>query len=130
MRLHRRIADIRAAGAELYLVGNGAPTFIAGFRDETGYAGPIYTDPSLATYRAAGLSRGLRSLVNVGAAVRGVGALARGYRQGRTQGDQLQQGGALVIAPDGSVRWRQVSRGPGDNADPADIVQVVARARR
>lgn len=126
MRLHRRIDDIRAAGAELYLIGNGAPMFIAGFREETGYTGPIYTDPSLATYRAAGLERGLRSLVTVGAAVRGLGALARGYRQGRTQGDQLQQGGALVIARDGSVLLRQVSRGPGDNADPADLVRVLA----
>ena len=130
MQLHRRHEDVRAAGAEIFVIGNGAPMFIEGFRETTGYTGPVYTDPSLAAYRAARLERGVRTLLSVGAAARTVGALARGFRQGRTQGDNLQQGGALVIARDGSVLWHHVSKSPGDNADPDQIIRVLRGGTR
>ena len=128
MQLHEHEADIRAAGAELYVIGNGAPNFIAGFRDTTGFTGTMLTDPSLAVYRAAELRRGLRTFVSLGAAARTVGALSRGFRQGRTQGDNLQQGGVLVVARDGRVLWQHVSESPGDNADPDQIVRVLRAA--
>jgi hypothetical protein len=129
VELGRQHAAIRGAGAELYVIGNGAPTFIAGFRDATGFAGPIYTDPSLAAYRAAHLERGLRTFVSLGAAVRTVGSFARGFRPGRVQGDNMQQGGVLVIARDGSIVWQHISKSPGDNAAPAEIVGALAHAR-
>ena len=130
MQLHRRHEDVRAAGAEIFVIGNGAPMFIEGFRETTGYRGPVYTDPSLAAYRAARLERGVRTLLSVGAAARTVGALARGFRQGRTQGDNLQQGGALVVAREGSVLWHHVSKSPGDNADPDQIIRVLRGGTR
>jgi len=126
VQLHRHLGEIHAAGAELYVIGNGAPNFIAGFRETTGFTGGVYTDPSLAVYRAAQLKRGLRTFVSFGAAARTVGALKRGFRQGRTQGDNLQQGGVLVIARDGRVLWHHVSDGPGDNAEPGEIVRALA----
>ena len=49
VQLHRERESIRRAGAELVVIGNGAPHFIAGFREITGYDGPLYTDPSLAS---------------------------------------------------------------------------------
>lgn len=129
VQLHRAIDQIQAAGAELFVIGNGAANFIAGFRDETGLTGAVYTDPSLAVYQAAQLKRGLRTVLSVTAAARSVGTLARGFRQGRTQGDNLQQGGVLVIARDGRVLWQHISASPGDNAAPADIVAAVTRSR-
>jgi len=47
------VATVRAAGADIYVIGNGSPSFIEGFREQTGWKGPIYTDPSLGVYRAA-----------------------------------------------------------------------------
>ncbi len=122
MQLHRNTDSLRAAGLDLYVVGNGPPMFIAGFRETTGYDGPLYTDPSLAVYRAAELRSGLRTVLNAGSLIRTVGALRRGFRQGRTSGSALQQGGVLVVAPDGAVLWHQVSEGPGDNATAAEII--------
>jgi hypothetical protein len=127
--LGRAHAAIRGAGAELHVIGNGAPTFIAGFRELTGFAGAIYTDPSLAAYRAAQLEHGLRTFVSLGAAARTVGAFARGFRPGRLQGDNLQQGGVLVIERDGRVVWQHVSKSPGDNAAPDEIVRVLVSQR-
>ena len=62
-----------------------------------------------------------------GAAVRTVGAFRRGFRQGRTQGSALQQGGVLVIARAGRV-WHQISEGLGDNASVAQIVTALRSA--
>jgi len=130
VQLHRRIDDIRATGAELTVIGNGTPNFIAGFRETTGFTGTVLTDPSLDVYRAAELRRGLRTFLSVGAAMRTVGSLSRGFRQGRTQGDNTQQGGVLVIAKDGKVLWHHISESPGDNADPEQIVRVLRAASR
>ena len=126
MQLHRAVDRIHAAGAELYVIGSGAPMFVEGFRETTGFPGPIYSDPSLAVYRAAELRRGLRTIVSLGAVTATVGALRRGFRQGLTRGDNLQQGGVLVIARDGRVLWHHISEFPGDNASPDDIVKALA----
>jgi len=52
-------------------------------------------------------------------------ALTNGIRQGRTQGDQWQQGGVLVVAKTGEVRWQHASDRPGDNARAAEIVAAL-----
>ncbi len=41
MQLHREGQRIRDAGAELYVIGNGSPSFIDGFRDQ----GSQFRDP-------------------------------------------------------------------------------------
>ena len=125
MQLHRSIDDIHAAGAELVVIGNGAPMFIEGFRETTGYTGPLYTDPTLAAYEAAQLERGFFKTFSLGGAIASLGSARRGFRQGRTQGDQNQQGGVVVVAPGGSVIYHHVSHHPGDNAKPEDIVRAL-----
>ena len=115
MQLHR--ANI----PNLVLIGNGAPNFIEGFREATGYTGPIYTDPTLAVYKAAHLRRGIGTVLSLRAAVKTVGSLKRGFRQVGTQGDATQQGGVLVIGKDGRVLYQHVSEYPGDNASPDEI---------
>lgn len=122
MQLHRDIDKLRAANLDLYVIGNGTPNFIAGFREQTKYDGPLYTDPSLAVYRAAQLKRGVRRTLDPRAIGKTVSAFMQGHRQGRTQGDPWQQGGVLVVAPDGQVKWHHASERPGDNATAADIL--------
>jgi peroxiredoxin len=125
--LVRRIDLVRKAGAELVIVGSGTPNFIAGFRDETGWDGPVYVDPSLEVYKAAQLERGVLKTFSPLAIGKTIGAFASGVRQGRTQGDPWQQGGTLVIAPDHAVLWHHVSKRSGDNARPEDIAAALAR---
>lgn len=125
MQVHRHIDAIHAAGAEVHVIGNGAPNFIAGFREETGWRGPVYTDPSLAAYKAAQLERGVGKTLDprsLGGALR---ALAHGQRQGRTQGDAWQQGGTLVVAMDGTVKFQHISRRPDDVSKPEQILAAL-----
>lgn len=130
MQLHDKIERIHAVGAELVVIGNGAPHFVAGFRELTGYRGVLYTDPSLESYRAAELKRGWKYVLNPQAAMNAVRTLAHGHLQGRTQGDATQQGGVLVILPNGHVAYHHVSEAAGDNAPAEVIVEALERAVR
>lgn len=125
MQLHRDIDKLEATGAKLFVIGNGAPHFIAGFREQTGWQGPLYTDPSLKAYEAAQLERGVGRTLNPLGLVGGIKAFAAGHRQGSVQGDAWQQGGVLVVAPGGEIRWQHVSRRPGDLATTEEIVAHV-----
>jgi hypothetical protein len=129
VQLHRSIKDIHDAGGELYVIGNGAPLFIDGFRETTGFDGVVLTDPSLAAYKAAQLERGFFKTVNFGGAIKSIGAMRRGFRQGKTEGDATQQGGVLVVAPGGQVLFHHVSKHPGDNAPPDQIVRALRERR-
>jgi len=126
VQLHREIDSIRNAGAEVFVIGNGSPSFIQGFREQTKYDGIIYTDPSLAVFQAAQLKRGVMKTLDPRALGKTIGAFMRGHRQGLTQGDTWQQGGVLVIAPSGEVKWHHASERPGDNAEPREIVKALA----
>ncbi len=125
MQLHRDIEKLHAAGAEMIVIGNGAPHFIAGFREITGYDGPLYTDPSLAVFQAAELKRGVTTVLNPRALLPTLKAFGRGGKQGLTQGDTWQQGGVLVIAAGGAVKWHHASERPGDNATGAQIAAAL-----
>jgi hypothetical protein len=125
MQLHRDIVKIRGAGAELYVIGNGTPNFIAGFREQTKYDGPLYTDPSLDVYKAAELKRGVTKTLNPRAAFSTLRALKNRVRQGLTQGDAWQQGGVLVVATDATVKWQHANEHPGDNAPVESIVRAI-----
>ena len=125
MQLHRSTSDFEKANARMYVIGSGTPSFIAGFRETTMYDGPIYTDPSLATYRAAELKRSVIRTLDPRSLWKGAKALADGHRQGRTQGDAWQQGGVLVVAPSGDVKWQHASDLPGDNATAAQILSAL-----
>jgi len=128
VQLHHRIEELHATGAEIYVIGNGSPSFIDGFREETGWRGAIYVDPSLEVYKAAGLKRGVLKTFNLAAGIRSIGTLRRGIKQGRTQGDPWQQGGVLVIDRAGEIVWAHASGGPGDNATADQILTALRPA--
>lgn len=125
MQLHRHVDQFTAKGGHLYVIGNGSPSFIAGFREQTLYDGPVYTDPELAVYRAAELKRSVARTLDPRGWLKGVKAFTEGHRQGRTQGDAWQQGGVLVVASSGQVRWHHASDLPGDNASAAQILDAL-----
>ena len=127
MRPHA--SAIRAAGGELYIVGNGAPRFAEGFRDalELGDI-PLYTDESRRSYDLLGFRHNLSGVVSARVLRKGVGALLKGHRQAKVMGDPLQLGGTLVIRRGGEVVFRYVSEVAGDHADPVVIVEALRRA--
>ena len=124
--MHRARQEIRERGAELAIVGNGAPPFARAFREDLGLDVPLYTDPSLETYRALAFHRGLvRTALSPRTWAHAARALAGGFLQGRTQGDPLQLGGVVVVRPDGTVAYRHASAEAGDHPPIADILAAL-----
>ena len=114
--------EIRQRGAELVVIGNGTPAQAKSFAEERQLDFPLLTDPGRRAFKAAGLRRGLGSTFNLGFVKNAADTLKRGYRQGVTQGDPWQQGGAFVIAPGDEVLFSYISATAGDHPDPRDLL--------
>jgi len=120
-----RLPEIENLGVGVVLVGNGPPTALAAFVRSMNLQGrrvTAVTDPSLASYRIAGLLRPrvhrLRAVLEL------LQALGAGYRHRRRAGDAMQLGGAFLVDDAGRVVYHHRSESPGDLADPNDIVQA------
>ena len=124
------LSDIRRSGAELVIVGNGRPEHAVDFRDTERIKCPLYVDPELRAYAAAGLKRGLRSSITPGVIVRGIRAFREGKRQGAVEGDPWQQGGVFVIRPGNVVDFAYVSEEAGDHPAPAVVIAALDQVTR
>lgn len=123
-----RLAEISALGVRVVLIGNGPPSNVAPFLERHGLADKpveLYTDPSLAVYRAAGLARSAWATHGPRALVDFVRALTRGHRPGAIDGDLRQQGGAILFDEQASIVWSHENESLGDHPDPSDIVDAV-----
>ena len=107
------------------LVGNGPAAALGPFIREMSLEGrrvTVVTDPSLVSFRAAGLRRprvhGWRAVIET------VLALGAGYRPRRPAGDLMQLGGAVLVDEAGRVVYHHRGQSPGDLADSSDIVQA------
>ena len=117
------------AGARVCVVGNGNVTQAARFAAERKLPFALYTDPSLSTYAAAGLKRGV-TLMGAATLRTAREAMRNGHHQSATEGDPWQQGGAFLILPDGRVPFSRISEVAGDHFDPEDALAVLNRVAR
>jgi peroxiredoxin len=125
--LRGEVEGFRELGAALAVVGNGTPAQAKDFAAEYELPFPLYVDPKLEAYRAAGLRRGVLDTLNAGTFTHALRALRTGARQGLTKGDPWQLGGAFVVAPGGRIAFRHVSRDAGDHADAAKIRKALEK---
>ncbi len=121
MRPH--IAELKRAKVEVALIGSGAPHSARAFRDKSDLEGVlVLSDEPLASYKLAGFRRGALSTFSPRAMLNYARAVAAGFRQGKTQGDPMQQGGVMVVDAAEKVRYRYASRVGGDHPPFADAV--------
>ncbi len=116
---------VKKKGGEIVAVGNGSAKQAKAFRAEQDVPFPLLTDPSLKTYRAAGLASGVATTFAPSSAVRAAKAVAGGFIQGRTQGHAFQQGGAFVFAKGGRELFAYRSRTAGDHPDPKELIAAL-----
>ena len=121
------IDGIRAAGAELVVVGSGRPWHARAFRDQHGLDFPLRVDPDLVAYRAAGLRRGAWRTLGPRVLARAARAFRKGFRQGEVQGDPWQQGGVFLVRAGGRVAWQHVSEEAGDHPSTEAIREALKR---
>jgi hypothetical protein len=128
--LRDALTEIRRRGAELVIVGNGRPEHAIDFRDREHVESPLYVDPELRAYAAAGLKRGLRSSLSPGVILRGIRAFREGKRQGAVRGDPWQQGGVFIICPGNRVQFAYVSEEAGDHPSSEAIISALDKVAR
>ena len=115
-----------SGGAKIYFIGNGAPYMIKMFKDDLGIQdAPVFTDPTLVSFRASGFKRGFLAAVGPRVVVNAVKALSEGHVQGgmynKDQGDLWQLGGILVVKPEGKVGYHFISSAAGDYSPENDL---------
>ena len=122
--------DFDAVGARIVLIGQMTPRHAAHFRSRRGINLQVLADEDRRTYKAAGAKVAtVTELLGPKVVAKGTALSARtGLRQGRTIGHPAQLGGALVIAPDGTVAWSHMSEDASDNAPAEEILAAVRAA--
>ncbi len=129
MQLHGQRAAFDKGGATLVLVGNGKPHHARWFLEDTGIDVPVFCDPELAAYAAAGLKRSVMSVFNPAALGAAIRAFRSGNRQTKTKGDPWQEGGLLVLDRRAGatklVRYHHVSGYAGDNAPVGKVLTAI-----
>lgn len=117
---------IRKLGAEPIAIGNGsvrqARAFLESFEGADALPFPLFTDPSLETYRRARLPSGVARTFGPLSLLPSLAAMRQGFRQTKTQGAPFQQGGAFVIAPGNRVTFEFRSHRAGDHPDFTQIL--------
>ncbi|WP_419168246.1 AhpC/TSA family protein [Halobacteriovorax sp.] len=102
----------------IIFIGNGQPSMIKGFKEEINSPSvEIYTDPSLETFEACGLKRGLRYLMNFKSIKSLLDLKRRGYDMSSWDdqlGDKTQMGGVIVLKKPGVLLYHFVSSYLGD----------------
>lgn len=121
--------EIERLGAGLVFIGSGSAQYAKWFQEDYAPRWPVYSDAELVTYQALEARRGLRSSMNPRTVWLSLRALLRGFRQGRTQGDQFQQGAVAVVTPDGSMPYLHLSEVAGDHPRPAEVLAVLRGIR-
>ena len=112
-------------GSRIVFIGNGEPEFIEVFKQEVGIEdAPIYTDPSLESFRASGFKRGFLAALGPRALKNGFSFNRHGHKQGKYEsgsGDLWQLGGILVINKEGRVLYQHISQVLGDFPPEKDV---------
>jgi len=92
----------------------------------TAYTGALYVDPALSTFRVAGLASGWGRTFHPLSVLRGLSAVAAGFRQGARRGNPVQQGGVFVLGPGDRLGYEWRDRFAGDHAPMADVLSALA----
>lgn len=105
----------------IVFIGNGQPAMIKKFKEELKTTDlEIYTDPSLETFEACGLKKGLRYLVNFKSMKSMIDLKKKGYQMSAWEeeyGDKNQMGGILAFKDPGLLLYHYISNYLGDFDD-------------
>ena len=127
-QLRGRRGNVEEAGAELILIGNGSIAQALAFQRARAPEIRVFTDPTLASYKALGMTRGAGATLNPGSVLAGFRATTRGHIQSSTQGDGWQQGGLYAVAKGGTIVYSQPNRAAGDRPDLGAALKALSEA--
>jgi peroxiredoxin len=120
-------SELRDRGVDVAVIGSGAPHFARAFVEDYHVEMPVFSDEARATFAAAHLKRGYCRVIDPRVLIKGATAIFK-FRQRKTMGDGAQQGGVLLVRPDGSVPYSYVSEYAGDHPPTPQVVAAAFAA--
>ncbi|TDL19363.1 hypothetical protein BD410DRAFT_792170 [Rickenella mellea] len=127
---------LNSANTKIVVIGCGEWELIDQYHKDTGFTGPIYTDPTRKLYRALGMTRESMAGPASGAPkrsyVRGVFSVTmRSIRRGirnplhvGKQGNFSQIGGDLILGPGNKVSFVHLMENSQDHIDVPELMQA------
>lgn len=128
--MREKIDDINKLGAELVVVGSGRVEFATAFQKKLNINTPFFVDPSLESFKAAGLKRSKLGTLGPLNFLPALKALFKGNVQGRVQGDAFQQGGAFIILPGNKLVYSYISKRSSDRPPIKKILKKLEEEKQ
>lgn len=122
--LRPHVKTLHDAGVGFAIIGSGGPHFARAFVEDFQLDFPVYADEALRTYAAAGMTRKILHPMSL---IKGVASFFK-QPQKRTMGDPFQNGGAMVVKPDGTVTWSYLSKYAGDHPPDQTLLGEALKA--
>ena len=122
-----RLHELAAIDLDTVVIGCGRVDHIDEFVARHGLEGErlrVVSDPTLEIHRRAGLERSWWAAYGPRSWWEALRAWGRGFRGSGRQGDESQQGGAILVDGDRVIRYLERSRHLGDPVDISDAVDV------
>ena len=114
MQLHQAEPRLSELGVETVMVTFEGPAAAAAYANDTGLSFPILVDEARTLYRGYGLgSASVRHLIGPTTLKAYAREALRGVWPKRPVADAAQQGGDVLIDPEGIVRFHHIGRGSG-----------------
>ena len=125
MQLRPFVPEIRAAGAEPFIIGNGSPEQADWFSTRFDPGMPVYTDPELAVYRALGARNSWLGTLHPRSLIAMYRARRHGSRAAGLQGSASQLGGVFLITPEGGMPFAFRAARNGEHPSPETILSAL-----
>ncbi len=110
--------EFKKSRTQVIFIGNGAPHFIKTFKEDLNIPeADIYTDPTLETFEACGLIKGIFHLIDPRGVLKMVEFALTGNKQGAwdsDSGSHTQMGGIIALKPPGKVVYHYIENFLGD----------------
>ena len=113
-------------GGRIVVIGPGEASHLPDFREVTGYRSDLFADPMRGTYQVLGFTSGISKLFGIKPLQGAISALKSGIRPGTLQGNALQLGGAVVVAPDDKLRYLFREKQAGDHPPVAELLGAIS----
>ena len=119
--------QIRALGARTVIIGNGSIEALGEFAERYSAEVDFFTDPGRLAYEALGMLYGMGGWNSFKMLSMGIRAHRAGFRQGRTEGHPLQQGGVFLFDQSGDLILAHRDTTAGDHLPPDRILDVLGK---
>lgn len=118
--------QFKTRGAEVVAFVQSPRETIEKSGDLSAFPFRLITDPDGEIYKIYGVGdRGIAGIINANTVLRDVQAIARGYKQGKMEGNMWQLPGDFIVDKNGFLKLARIGKNAGDNLRPDQLLEYL-----